>query len=131
MTSVPKRSPLRGPEVATTALPGLRPLVSDEREAGASACGSALPPSGSQLCDAWQEVVAAHERVLALLTRPSDEGATYHDWLKAVTDEMLAHVAYVQLAKEIAYRNAWDPVGSAKANGAHHQDQPASRQGAR
>ena len=59
------------------------------------------PDALEDLRAAWDAVTAARDRLFELLSR---EGDTYETWRKAMGDEMLAHVAFVELAKDVANR---------------------------
>lgn len=59
------------------------------------------PDALEELRAAWDAVTAARDRLFELLSR---DGDSYETWRKAMGDEMLAHVAFVELAKEVANR---------------------------
>jgi hypothetical protein len=54
-----------------------------------------------ELRAAWDAVTAAREQLEQAIAR---DGDPYETWRKAMGDEMVAHVAFVELAKDVANR---------------------------
>ena len=82
-------------KLATTRAPGgLKPTLRGDRY-------GPEPEGLEELRAAWDEVVAARDRLFALLAR---DGDPYETWRRAMGDEMLAHIAFVELAKDVANR---------------------------